>query len=113
MIVTVRSDSLAMRADSEQWLMIIAPVPQAAAGISKVRETIVGMLGDIPHWIATTTSYLTMYHGCGSEEVHKESAKLYVEILEAIELMLQWLKEKPLSTLPSCSPARMWRYKVY
>jgi len=56
------------------------------------------MLSEIPNHLAKANIYTELHKGVGSERVHQESSKLYVVLLKAVELMLEWLNQKRRST---------------
>ncbi|KAF8253368.1 hypothetical protein K440DRAFT_657333 [Wilcoxina mikolae CBS 423.85] len=71
-------------------------VLDVATKIDKVRADVLGMLSEIPYHLGKANIYNELHKDVGSERVHEQSSKLYVVLLKAIELMLEWLKQKPL-----------------
>lgn len=55
------------------------------------------MLSEIPEYLAKTDLYVRLHGDVDSERIHKQSSRLYVALLEAVELMLEWLGRKRIS----------------
>lgn len=70
-------------------------VLDASSSVNKVRESVLGMLSEIPYRICKTKEYVDMYNDPTQHaRVHTESSKIYAAILEAVGLMLDWLGRK-------------------